>query len=84
MGMPDNFVLPRGMLDHHKITQNVTVCTAQSMAEQCLKFINGELNMTNYTALKQNNEKRTLLDYDSDKVLRLDRIGEVDLDNFLV
>ena len=53
MGLPNDFELLKNDIRH--VTQNVPVCTAQDMTEQVIKFINGELPMTTYNYIKQNN-----------------------------
>jgi hypothetical protein len=53
MGLPSDFKLVTNNLQ--QVTQNVPVCTAQDMTEQVIKFINGELPMTQYNFIKQNN-----------------------------
>lgn len=53
MGLPQDFEVTSKNAIH--ITQNVPVCTAKDMTEQVIKFCNGELNMTEYKYLKQNN-----------------------------
>jgi site-specific DNA-cytosine methylase len=62
MGLPNDFELVTPNIVH--ITQNVPVCTAKDMTEQVIKFINGELEPSEYTFLKQNNLKQTI-DYKS-------------------
>lgn len=53
MGLPNDFELVTNNLQ--QVTQNVPVCTAQDMTDQVIKFINGELPMTEYNFIKQNN-----------------------------
>ena len=53
MGLPSDFHLITKNLQ--QVTQNVPVCTAKDMTDQVIKFINGELPMTNYEFIKQNN-----------------------------
>ena len=53
MGLPNDFELVTNNLQ--QVTQNVPVCTAQDMTEQVMKFINGELPMSDYNFIKQNN-----------------------------
>ena len=62
MGLPNDFELVTKNIVH--ITQNVPVCTAKDMTEQVIKFINGELELSEYTFLKQSNLKQTI-DYKS-------------------
>ena len=63
MGLPSDFKLVTNNLQ--QVTQNVPVCTAQDMTEQVIKFINGELPMTQYNFIKQNNlqQKIDQVDY---------------------
>jgi hypothetical protein len=53
MGMPSDFELISGNLQH--VTQNVPVKTAQDMTDDVIKFIKGELEMTNSKFIKQDN-----------------------------
>ena len=53
MGLPSDFDMATNVLQ--QVTQNVPVCTAKDMTDQVIKFINGELPMTNYVFVKQNN-----------------------------
>lgn len=53
MGLPNDFKLTSKNVQH--ITQNVPVNTAKTITDQVIKFINGELEMTNYVFIKQNN-----------------------------
>lgn len=53
MGLPEDFEVISN--NHAHINQNVPVCTAKDMTEQVIKFINGELSMTNFNFIKQNN-----------------------------
>ena len=63
MGLPNDFELITKNLQ--QVTQNVPVCTAKDMTEQVVKFINGELPMTPYNFIKQNNlqQKIDKIDY---------------------
>lgn len=56
MGLPEDFELVTGNTIH--ITQNVPVCTAKDMTDQVIKFINGELEMTDSQFVKQSNITR--------------------------
>jgi site-specific DNA-cytosine methylase len=58
MGLPADFELVTPNIVH--ITQNVPVCTAKDMTEQVVKFINGELEMSEYSYLKQDNIKQRI------------------------
>ena len=54
MGFPIDFKL----LDERKynqVAQNVPVCTAKFISEQCLKFLNGELQDASSDYIKQDN-----------------------------
>jgi hypothetical protein len=53
MGLPKDFNIISGATVH--MTQNVPVCTAKDMTEQAIKFINGELKMSKFNFIKQNN-----------------------------
>lgn len=69
MGLPNDFELITKNLQ--QVTQNVPVCTAKDMTEQVIKFINGELQMTNYNFIKQNNLQQ-----------KIDKVDYKDLDLF--
>lgn len=53
MGLPKDFNITSGVTVH--MTQNVPVCTAKDMTDQAIKFINGELEMSKFNFIKQNN-----------------------------
>jgi site-specific DNA-cytosine methylase len=53
MGLPEDFEVVTKNIVH--ITQNVPVCTAKDMTEQAIKFINGQLKMTEFKYIKQDN-----------------------------
>ena len=63
MGLPNDFELITKNLQ--QVTQNVPVCTAKDMTDQVIKFVNGELTMTPYNFIKQNNlqQKIDKIDY---------------------
>lgn len=63
MGLPNDFELITKNLQ--QVTQNVPVCTAKDMTDQVIKFVNGELLMTPYNFIKQNNlqQKIDKIDY---------------------
>lgn len=69
MGLPNDFELITKNLQ--QVTQNVPVCTAKDMTEQVIKFINGELQMTSYNFIKQNNLQQ-----------KIDKVDYRDLDLF--
>ena len=58
MGLPTDFKLITNNIAH--ITQNVPVCTAKDMTEQAIKFINGQLKMTDFKYIKQDNIKQKI------------------------
>ena len=58
MGMPSDFVLISKNLQH--VTQNVPVNTAQDMTREVIKFINGELKISNSKFIKQNNIRQEI------------------------
>ena len=62
MGLPNDFELITKNLQ--QVTQNVPVCTAKDMTEQVIKFINGELQMTPYNFIKQNNLQQKIDEID--------------------
>ena len=53
MGLPTDFKVTTNNIAH--ITQNVPVCTAKDMTDQAIKFINGQLKMTDFKYIKQDN-----------------------------
>ena len=53
MGLPTDFKVTTNNIAH--ITQNVPVCTAKDMTDQVIKFINGQLKMTDFKYIKQDN-----------------------------
>ena len=60
MGLPHDFEIDREKSLNH-IAQNVPTCTARDMAEQVKKFIRGELKMTEFSFLKQDNTTQTVV-----------------------
>lgn len=73
MGLPSDFDMATNVLQ--QVTQNVPVCTAKDMTDQVIKFINGELTMTNYNFIKQNNLQGKIEEVDYKDVSLFD--GEV-------
>lgn len=57
MGMPDDFELLGGRKNVNHICQNVPVLTAACMAEQCVKFVSGELTDSGSPYIMQDNYK---------------------------
>ena len=74
MGLPSDFDMVTNNLQ--QVTQNVPVCTAKDMTDQVIKFINGELPMTNYHFMKQNNLTQKTDKVDYKEVLLFDDINE--------
>lgn len=68
MGMPSDFKLISGNLQH--VTQNVPVKTAQDMTDEVLKFIKGDLKLTNSKYIKQNNLSQKI-DYEEQSCVEL-------------
>lgn len=62
MGLPNDFELITKNLQ--QVTQNVPVCTAKDMTDQVIKFVNGELPMTPYNFIKQNNLQQKIDEID--------------------
>lgn len=58
MAFPHDFELVGGLAKMNMIAQNVPVCTAASMVEEAIKFIKGELPMTDVDFVKQNNHNQ--------------------------
>jgi len=54
MGLPNEFQLHEDRIDA-KFTQNVPISTAKDMTAEVIKFINGELKMSNSDYILQNN-----------------------------
>lgn len=61
MGFPKNFELLGGRSKINHIAQNVPVCTAADMVEQAIKFVRGELPLSDTDYLKQNNHNETIV-----------------------
>lgn len=61
MGMPHDFEIQDARQVNH-IAQNVPVRTAQDMADEVKKFINGELKMTQYKFMKQDNTTQKVIE----------------------
>lgn len=59
MGMPQDFNLIDDKFRHH-ITQNVPVCTAKAMGEECIKFVKGKLSSSGLKVVCQDNTKKRL------------------------
>jgi site-specific DNA-cytosine methylase len=55
MGMPHDFELLDPKKDLNKIAQNVPTCTARDWTYEVIKFIKGELQLSNTDYLRQNN-----------------------------
>ena len=60
MGLPHDFEID-GEKSLNHIAQNVPTCTARDMAEQVKKFIRGELQMTKFSFIKQDNITQTVV-----------------------
>ena len=54
MGLPLNLQIDHPRSINH-IAKNVPVCTAQAYAEEVIKFCQGNLEMTPYSFMKQDN-----------------------------
>ena len=79
MGLPNDFELITKNLQ--QVTQNVPVCTAKDMTEQVIKFINGELQMTPYNFIKQNNLQQKIDEIDFKDLNLFENI--IDEDNYI-
>jgi hypothetical protein len=75
MGMPNEYDMG-GMKNHSKLPQNVPTCTAKSVTEQVIKYLNGELKSTEFKAIKQDNENQIILDYYTDKVIGKSKVSD--------
>lgn len=73
MGMPHDFNLVADKFKHH-VTQNVPVCTAKSMVEQCVKFVDGKLPNSNAFMVMQSNGPN--------RIENLPKSGGVSLEEF--
>jgi site-specific DNA-cytosine methylase len=60
MAFPHDFELQGGLAKMNMIAQNVPVCTAASMVEEAIKFVRGELPMTETDFVKQNNHRQSI------------------------
>ena len=60
MKMPKDFQLQGGRKNLNMICQNVPVCTAQDMAENVLKYLEGGCDTMQTDFIKQNNTNRTI------------------------
>jgi site-specific DNA-cytosine methylase len=60
MGMPHDFEIEDSRQVNH-IAQNVPVRTAQDMADEVRKFCEGELKMTQYKFMKQDNTNQKII-----------------------
>lgn len=60
MGMPHDFEIQDSRQVNH-IAQNVPVRTAQDMADEVRKFCEGELKMTQYKFMKQDNTSQKII-----------------------
>ena len=58
MGFPSDFQLQGGKKNRNHIAQNVPTCTARDMVYEAIKFMNGELQMTDVNMLKLNNNTK--------------------------
>ena len=58
MGLPKDFEVITKNIAH--ITQNVPVCTAKDITDQAIKFINGQLKLTEFKYIKQDNIKQRI------------------------
>jgi hypothetical protein len=69
MKLPNDFILQGGIRNINHICQNVPVTTAQDMAENVLKFVDGRLDnsMIDADFLVQDNKTQTL-DYKKEGV----------------
>jgi len=60
MKMPSDFQLQGGRKNLNMICQNVPVCTAQDMAENILKYLDGHLDSIHTDFIKQNNTNKSI------------------------
>lgn len=60
MGFPSDFQLQGGRKNLNHIAQNVPTCTARDLVSEAMKFIRGELEMTDVDLLKLNNNTKKI------------------------
>lgn len=60
MGMPHDMELLNPITNSNHICQNVPACTARDWVNECKKFVNGELKLSNSNFVKQNNVKQCI------------------------
>ena len=60
MAFPSDFELVGGLRNVNMIAQNVPVCTAADMVRQAIKFVKGELKLSESDLVKQNNHRKTV------------------------
>lgn len=60
MGLPHDFELLGGKKNFNMIAQNVPTCTARDMVAQAMKFVRGELPMSNGKVVFQNNHRESI------------------------
>ena len=77
MGLPHDFEID-GERSLNHLAQNVPTCTARDMAEQVTRFIRGELAMTEFSFLKQDNTTQTVV---ASEVGSVPPVTEADLNN---
>lgn len=61
MGMPEDFEVIGGAKNTNHVCQNVPVTTAQDMAEQCVNYINGKLDMLDSTYVTFDNHSQKVI-----------------------
>ena len=85
MGLPHDFEID-GEKSLNHIAQNVPTCTARDMAEQVKKFIRGELQMTKFSFLKQDNTNQTVVDAEEGFVTPVteDQLNDVERNKMLL
>ena len=85
MGLPHDFEID-GKKSVNHIAQNVPTCTARDMAEQVKKFIRGELQMTKFSFMKQDNITQTIVEDDEGCVSPVydDQINDVERNKLLL
>ena len=85
MGLPHDFEID-GEKSLNHIAQNVPTCTARDMAEQVKKFIRGELEMTEYSFLKQDNTTQTVVTAEEGSVVPVsdDQLNDAERNKILL
>merc|ERR1711974_407395 len=85
MGLPHDFEIGHINQINH-IAQNVPTCTARDMTEQVLAFLRGDLEMTEYSFLKQDNISKCIVGSEKGSVapVSLEQLEQMEREGKLV